>query len=193
MTALELSDRVRSLERPNSNLLKYYFLCSLVVGPFFPLVLLPAYLRFRTLRYRFDDEGVSMRWGMVFHREISLTYTRIQDIHLASNAVERFFGLGRVLVQTASGASKAEMTIEGLPEFELVRDYLYTRMRGASESTRTDPATRPAQGSPSAGLDGADLEELTVTLRAVAEELAAVRKQLQAHPLQSPTARGSDS
>ena len=193
MTATEPSDRVRALERPHPSLLKYYILCSFIVGPFFPLVLLPAYLRFRTLRYRFDDEGVSMRWGIVFHREISLTYTRIQDIHLASNVVERFFGLGRVLVQTASGTSKAEMTIEGLPEFELVRDFLYTRMRGASEHTAADPATRPAAEDPSAGLDGTELQELTVTLRAVAEELAAVRKQLQAHQAQGPTTLSTDS
>ena len=79
-------------------------------------------------------------------------------------------------MQTASGASKAEMTIEGLPEFELVRDYLYTRMRGAREQTAAHPATRPAAEAPSFGLDGADLRELTVTLQTVAEELGDGRK-----------------
>ncbi len=193
MTALEPSDRVQALHRPDPSLLKYYVLGSLVAGPFFPLFLLPLYLRYRTLRYRFDDEGVSMSWGALFHREISLTYTRIQDIHLASNAVERFFGLGRVLVQTASGASKAEMTIEGLPEFELVRDYLYTRMRGARDQTAAHTATRRAPEASALPLDDADLHELTATMQAVAEELAAVRRQLEARQPQSTTTPGSDS
>jgi len=104
-----------------------------MLGPFFVFALVPLYFRYHTLRYEFDDEGVSMRWGVLFRREIHLTYARIQDIHLTSNVVERWLGLGRVLVQTASGSSKAEMTIEGLREFEAVRDFLYARMRGMRE------------------------------------------------------------
>lgn len=167
---------VRSLERPHDDLLKYYFLTSLLAGPFFPIPLLVLFFRFRTMRYRFDDEGVSMRWGLLFRREISLTYTRIQDIHLASNAVERFFGLGRVLVQTASGAAKAEMTVEGMKEFEQVRDFLYSRMRGARQAAlpRTPPKHESALAS------GPDLDRLTAALEATARELETIRRQLAA-------------
>jgi putative membrane protein len=163
---------VQRLERPHPSLLKYYGLQSLLLGPFFPLALIPLYFKYHTLRYRFDDQGVSMRWGILFRREISLNYARIQDIHLASNIVERWLGLGRVQVQTASGSSAAEMTIEGLREYEAVRDYLYSRMRGARrlQSTRPARATRPA---------GAD-DAVAAALREVAAELAAVRRALQA-------------
>ena len=83
------------LDRPHPNLLKYYLLASILAGPFFPLAALTSFLRYGPLRYRFDDEGVSMRWGVLFRKDISLTYARLQDIHLESNVVERWLGLGR--------------------------------------------------------------------------------------------------
>jgi uncharacterized membrane protein YdbT with pleckstrin-like domain len=72
----------RSITRPHSSLLTYYVLVSLTTFFAFPFVFLPLYIRFKTLRYRFDDEGVAMSWGLLFHREIYLTYRRVQDIHV---------------------------------------------------------------------------------------------------------------
>ena len=87
--------------------------------------------------------------------------------------VERWLGLGRVQLQTASGSAKAEMVIEGLEEYEQVRDYLYSRMRGA----RGQPATAPQ--SPGSGVDAREeLAEVASALRATADELAALRKTL---------------
>ena len=67
-----------------------------------------------------------MRWGILFRKEISLTYSRLQDIHLASNVVERWLDLARVKLQTERGSAAAEMTIEGLTEFDRIRDFLYS-------------------------------------------------------------------
>jgi len=177
---------VRRLERPHGNLLVYYALGSLLLGPLFFVALIPLYFRYHTLHYRFDDEGVSMRWGILFRREIHLTYSRIQDIHLTSNLVERWLGLGRVQVQTASGSSGAEMTIEGLQEFEAVRDFLYTRMRGmrdehrGSEAAMAPAAPTAAGGRAAGGLDAGTAEALASTLLAVAHELRGVRQALAA-------------
>ena len=166
--------RIFAIERPAPNLLTYYVLSSLVLGPLFFVLLIPLYFRYHTLRYRFDDEGISMRWGILFRREINLTYARIQDIHLRSNFVERWLGLARIEVQTASGSAGAEMTLEGLLEFEAIRDYLYTRMRGSRDSAGA--ATRaPAV---SAAVDATGLQELALTLREVAAELRALRAAL---------------
>jgi putative membrane protein len=49
------------------------------------------------------------------------------------NLFHRWLGLSEVGVQTASGSSSAEMTIEGIRNPEAVRDYLYERMRGARD------------------------------------------------------------
>lgn len=123
-----------------------------------------------------------MRWGILFRREIILNYARIQDIHLRSNLVERWLGLARILVQTASGSAAAEITIEGLKEFEAVRDFLYSKMRGVKDAVkRISPgAAHPAE-SPAA-LDGATGAELAVVLREAASELRAIRKSLAPQP-----------
>jgi membrane protein YdbS with pleckstrin-like domain len=166
-----------ALERPEQSLLIYYLLSSLLLGPFFFFALIPLYFRYHTMRYRFDDEGVSMRWGILFRREINLTYARIQDIHLVSNVVERWLGLAKIKIQTASGSSKAEMTIEGIAAFESLRNFLYARMRG----TR-DVAARPAPAAAGggSGVDAPASAELAATLLAVAEELRLLRRALAA-------------
>ena len=163
-----------AIERPAPNLFTYYLLSSLVLGPLFFVLLIPLYFRYHTLRYRFDEEGISMRWGILFRREINLTYARIQDIHLRSNFVERWLNLARVEVQTASGSSGAEMTLEGLLEFEAIRDYLYTRMRGSKDMRRAAMRV-PVTG---AEVDAATMQDLALTLREVAAELRAVREAL---------------
>ena len=117
---------------------------------------------------RFDAEGVKMSWGVLFRREINLTYARIQDIHLTSNILERWLGLARIQIQTASGSSGAEMTIEGVREFERLRDFLYSKMRGTKTATAGSASTTPLAL-------GAQTAELTATLREVAAELRALR------------------
>ena len=96
--------------RPRRALLFYYTLQSILAGPGIVVLWPLRFFRFRTLKYVFDPDGVTMRWGILFRREISLTYARIQDIHLKSNIVERWLGLARILVQTASGSSSAEIS-----------------------------------------------------------------------------------
>jgi putative membrane protein len=169
----ELEERIRALERPDPALWTYYILAalpSLIFPPLFLVVLFLGWVRYSTLRYTFTQEGVSMRWGRLFRREIILNYARIQDIHLRSNLVERWLGLSRILVQTASGSAGAEMTIEGLKEYEAVRDFLYSKMRGVSDSTETSGASTAASVAARAG-DA----ELAETLREVARELQLTR------------------
>ncbi len=168
--------RVRAIRRPHPKLLRYYLLFSLITGPAFPVVFTILFLRYRTLSYRFDDEGVTMSWGAVFKREISLTYSRIQDIHVRSNAVERWLGLSRLLVQTASGSAKAEMKVEGLLELSAVRNFMYSRMRGAptgrvSGHRAMAPATVPVPGG--------DHAVLASTLREITGEVAAIRAAIE--------------
>ncbi|MFO7261027.1 MAG: PH domain-containing protein [bacterium] len=177
----------RGTLRPHRALLAYYALTSLACGPAFFVLLLPRYFRYRTLRYELDDEGITMRWGVLFRREVSLTYARIQDIHLTSNVLERWLGLAKIEVQTASASAKAEMTIEGLREFEAIRDLLYSRMRGASErhahvgaarSAAAATALLPGQDASSAMPAAGAGDELAEALRSAAAELRALREEL---------------
>jgi uncharacterized protein len=120
-----------SVTRPDPALLKYYVIVAALTLAGFPFVILPLLFKYSTLKYRFDEKGVSMSWGILFHREIYLTYRRIQDIHVTRNLLHRWLGLAAVAVQTASGTSGAEMTIEGIRDPEVLRDFLYAQMRGA--------------------------------------------------------------
>jgi putative membrane protein len=165
----------------------YYVLTSLMAGPFFPLVLLPLYFRYHTMRYRFDDEGVAMSWGVFFRREINLAYARIQDIHLTSNVVERWLGLARIQIQTASGSARAEMTIEGIRESRLLRDFLYSRMRGARHDPRAGAAPPESAGSEQRVQQGgpgssAAVDETAAALRGAVAELRAIRRLLEERP-----------
>lgn len=122
-----------AITRPAPALMRYYALLALLSGPLFPITIIPLACKYLTLRYRFDGQGISMSWGVLFRREILLTYRRIQDIHLTRNLLQRWLGLASVAVQTASGSAAAEMTIEGILEAEALRDFLYSQMRGARD------------------------------------------------------------
>lgn len=161
---------VHRIERPDPALMTYYILVCVLTGPLFPILIVPNYFRYHTLRYRFDGDGISMRWGILFRKEIHLTYTRIQDIHLTSNLIERWLGLAKIQVQTASGSSSAEMTIEGIKQYELVRDFIYSKMRGHAAGPAAATAPSPPPADP--------LAEVADCLREVSGELRALRQEL---------------
>jgi putative membrane protein len=164
------ADAIHAIERPHRKLMTLYLLRSFLSGPLVVVLLPFLFFRYHTLRYRFDEEGIGMRWGILFRREVNLTFARIQDIHLTSGPLQRWLGLADLHVQTASGSATAEMVIEGLLEFEEVRDFLYTRMRGAQ-----DPAQARAVDT---GVEGG--EGLAESLAAVASEVRGAREALEA-------------
>ncbi len=132
-----------SIERPDQALLTYYTWVALLTLLGFPFVFVPLYFKYITLRYKFDDKGVSMAWGVLFKKEIYLNYRRIQDIHVTRNLFHRWLGLAEVSVQTASGTSGAEMSIDGIRNPEALRDFLYSKMRGIEEEIEQHHAAEP--------------------------------------------------
>lgn len=168
------AQHIFAIERPHPKLLTYYILQCLVLPPV-SLIFLPIrYFRYHTMRYRFDDEGISMSWGILFRRQVNLTYARIQDIHLTSNIVQRWMGMAHIHIQTASGSAEAEMVIEGLLEFEEVRDFLYARMRGTKlsggKARVSEEGSRSFSTSP----------ELVAVMQEIAAELRATREAMEA-------------
>lgn len=164
---------IAGIERPHRRLWAYKAFASLIFGPLFPIVMVIHYLRYRTLRYRFDDQGISMSWGALRRREINLTYARIQDIHVTSGLIERWFGLARIQIQTASGSHKPEMTIEGIVPFAPLRRFLEDRIR-------RDPAATAAPSEGGIVVSPDALRELVSSLDTVAKELDRVREALAA-------------
>ena len=157
---------IAAIERPCPPLWTYYVLKAIASTVAFPITIVVLFFRYHTMRYRFDAEGIHMRWGIVIRREVMLNYSRIQDIQLRANFVERWLGLARIQIQTASGSAGAQMTLEGLLNFVEVRDFLYSRMRGARQFG--DPHVT------------ASSESLAGVLTGVAGELRAIRELIAA-------------
>jgi putative membrane protein len=124
----------RKIERPHSSLMTYYAIISILTGPGLLVQLPRLFFKYETLKYKFDDDGMSMSWGLLFRHEIYLTYRRIQDIHVSRDILQRWLGLATLSVQTASGSAGPEMNIEGIPQAESLRDFLYAKMRGARDA-----------------------------------------------------------
>src|SRR5262245_16964902 len=162
----------RIITRPDRALLGYYLFISVLSNVLSPIVILPLFFKYETLRYRFDDEGVTMSWGILYRREITLAYRRIQDIHVTRDILERWMGLATVSVQTASAASEPQVQIQGIHEYEELRDYLYMKMRSARGETTASATATAAQG---------DTESLAL-LKSIRDEVVRLRRTLEEEP-----------
>lgn len=180
MTIEPVPENIRTLERPHPSLWTYYIIRAILTGPGLIILLPYLYFRYHTLRYRLDEEGIHMKVGILFRREINLTYARIQDIHLRSGLLQRWLGLANVQIQTASGSAGPELVIEGFKEYEAIRDFLYTRMRGYQ--------VRPAPAHPAAAAvqPGGSEAEMVSLLQGIRDELRQTRELLEGR---SPSAQ----
>ena len=177
VTAPNQSSDIFSLKAPDPALWTLFVIRAVLTGPGLIFLLPYLYFRYHTLRYTFDEEGIHMRVGIFFRREVNLTYARIQDIHLSSGLLQRWLGLADIQIQTASGSSDAELVIEGFKEYEAIRDFLYTRMRGYHASAKAAPgpvAAVPASADPNA--------EMIALLRTIRDELRQTRESLGKPP-----------
>jgi putative membrane protein len=163
-----------AITRPHERLMTYYFIVSLLTFVAFPITLIGLYIKFRTLQYRFDDEGVWRKQGLLWRREVNVAYRRIQDIHLTSGLIQRWLGLATVSIQTAAGSATPEITIEGVLEAEALRNFLYTKMRGVKEPTTDRPAASPLDVStlPNGDLTLVLLTDIRDALRRLEARLA---------------------
>ena len=169
---------ILALTRPHPNLLTLYLAYALAGLVLAPVVFVPLYFKYHTLRYRLDEEGISASWGILFRREVHLTYRRIQDIHVRRNLIERWLGIATVEVQTASGSSSAELALEGMADWEGVRDFLYRRMRGHELAAEPAPAATAVPAAPGhASASGED--EVVALLRAIRAEVEGARAALE--------------
>ncbi len=168
--------QIHEITRPHQKLLMLYTIRSLLTTVLFPIIFLRLYFKYRTLKYRFDDEGIAMSWGLLWRKEINLTYARIQDIHVSRGLIERWLDLATVQIQTASGSGSAEMSIVGLIEYEALRDFLYSKMRGARFGEKDPVSIGEAQGTssttPQSGSD-----EAVALLTDIRDEIRALHRR----------------
>ena len=152
-----------SITRPHPRLMTYYVWLSIFSLLAFPVTLLALWIRYRTMEFRFDDEGIWKRQGLLWRREVNVAYRRIQDIHLTNGILQRWLGLATVSIQTAAGSANPEVTIDGVLEAEALRDFLYTKMRGVRDGHH--PAGAPEHAGMAAAAAGDETLALLVEIR----------------------------
>lgn len=162
-------EKIYKISRPCSKLAWVYFFRSLTALFAFPLVFAPLFCKYISLRYHIDTEGIGASWGILFKKQVYLTYARIQDIHVSRSLIERWFGIATVDIQTASGSATAELSIVGLEEYDEIRDFLYTRMRGARGEKTPDETQSEEITS-----ESSDAYQLLCEIR---DELRALRQE----------------
>lgn len=180
-----IPQQILGIDRPHEVLWKYYIIRAILTGPGLIVALPYLYFRYHTLRYRFDSEGIHMKVGILFRREINLTYSRIQDIHLRSGLLQRWMGLADVQIQTASGSSGPELVVEGFKEFEFIRDFLYTRMRGYQKQAVTHPAATAPPGSPATPAAASVDNDVVGLLLGIRDEVRKTRELLESRNVRS--------
>lgn len=67
---------------------------------------------YRRWRYGVTDDGVELRHGLLFHQESSVPHFRVQHIDLAQGPLDRWRGIVKLTISTASPATDA--TIPGI-------------------------------------------------------------------------------
>jgi putative membrane protein len=150
--------------RPDPRLMTYYWVVAALSLVAFPVTLLVLWIKYRTLRYRFDDEGIWRAQGLLWRSEVNVTYRRIQDIHLTNGLIQRWLGLSTVSIQTAAGSASPEVTIEGVLEAEALRDFLYTKMRGVRDRAPAAPHLEAPAAGAVAGTPGGGDEALALLI-----------------------------
>lgn len=167
-----------ALQLPPPQLFTYYLLGALVSGPFIIFTLPALWFRYTTLKYSFEETGMRMQVGILFRKESVTAYRRIQDIHVSSNVIQRWFGISNISIQTASGSAMPEIVIEGVTEPEKLRDWLYERLRGARGELPGTGSNARVSADGQTGAEGVSGDETTVLLTAIRDNLAQlVQKQ----------------
>ncbi|MBL4849094.1 MAG: PH domain-containing protein [Planctomycetes bacterium] len=170
---------LQAIDRPNRKQVTLIILSAVFASviscgfatPFALIGIIPVLIRYMTTRYRFDESGVGVSWGLFFKQESHLTFDKIQDIHLKRGLLERWLRLGTVDVQTASGSATAEVSLYGLLQYDEVRDFLYKEMRNARGMNR--PTATEGEAAPAAGGDAiAILREIRDEVQRLQREVA---------------------
>jgi uncharacterized membrane protein YdbT with pleckstrin-like domain len=106
-----------------------------------PLTLLILRLNYELRWYIATDRSLRIRSGIVFMKEMTMTFANIQDIRVTANPLERLLGLANVEVHSAGGGMTAHGgtsghvgKFEGVDNASAIRDLMVDRLRAYRDS-----------------------------------------------------------
>ena len=113
--------------------------------PFAGLYVLSAVLRYVSYRYRYEDNELVIRSGVLFRNERHVPYARIQNLDAVQNVFHRLFRVVEVRVETGSGNEpEAKMSVLPVAAFEEMRRRVFSGRHEAvvaeAQATEAAPA-----------------------------------------------------
>ncbi|MBC2272705.1 PH domain-containing protein [Listeria welshimeri] len=79
------------------------------------LVLTPAVLKYLTYKYTLEDQGIRIKYGLIFRKNTYIPYERIQTVQKKQWFFFIPFNVCQVLIETAGGNGKAEADLVAVP------------------------------------------------------------------------------
>lgn len=141
-------------------------------------IYLPLY--YDTLSYTIEDDLVMGTRGVFWKKRVTVPFRKITNIDISQGPVQRLFGLGTIHVQTAGAAGAqaavAELRIEGMKEFDALRDEILQLLRAFY--TQRGPASPDAAATPSDAVPPQAASDAAGS-QAMLEELRAIRTLLE--------------
>ncbi|MBC6315195.1 PH domain-containing protein [Listeria grandensis] len=91
-----------------------WWMYPLLVIALIVLLLAPALIKYFTYRYRMDDKGIRVKYGLFFKKNIFIPYERIQTVQQKQWFFYMPFHVVQILIETAGGG-KAEADLSAVP------------------------------------------------------------------------------
>jgi len=126
---------------------------------------------YRSLSYEIQDDEVIVRVGIWTHSVKHVPYRTVTNITVKRDILDRWLGIGTLNIQTAgmSGTTGAEESLVGLVDVQSAYDTVVTQLR----------RFRGAMSPTSAGEEIAPPASQDETMRAILEQVAAIRELME--------------
>jgi len=170
-------------------------LCGVALALFIVCSLAFSYavlhLELDMLRYTLTDQALRLRRGVVKLEEVTLSFANIQNVKFDQGPLQRYFGIGDLIVETAGGGAMVNPQqgaavgahrglIKGVSYPEELRDTILRRVKqfkGAGLGDRKGKRKPKAQAATSGRAGGGSLTSpaAQALLREIRDGLAAIR------------------
>ncbi|WP_439027957.1 PH domain-containing protein [Haloarchaeobius sp. DT45] len=130
---------------------------------------IPAF--YRSADYRLTADELEYRRGVFFQQKTTVPYNRITNVDSVQGPVQRVVDAGTVRIHTAGfgGQTGAELTIDGVSDFEDIKEQVLDAVRGRAPEA-TEGASVP-EVAPTPAETGSDSGEVLAELRRIRELL----------------------
>lgn len=143
--------------------------------------------------YKVSDRSLRIREGIVFVREMTMTFANIQNISISQGPIERFFKIADLKVETAGGGGAVQPdhstrnpvfsmhigVFKGIDNHEEVRDMMLARLKKLRDSGLGDTDDSTVMPVEDAKHSPVVLKDFTETLKLLHAEACLLRQSAE--------------